>query len=158
MTDKDQCRAAFEQWAVSIDGPFIESELKQDGDGNYECTEACYARDGWQAAWSHQSAALAAAQEREAKIIQAALMRMDSVTKQSFRDAIAALSQSSHEQVRQAPAQTDTGIPVSHTLNHSEKARQVGCERDDGLLNVHREDEYCEVCKHLAAPSGKEEQ
>jgi hypothetical protein len=36
----------------------------------------------------------------------------------------------------------------------SEKAgaSQVGCERDDGLLNVHPETEVCEVCRPKAAP------
>ena len=29
------------------------------------------------------------------------------------------------------------------------KAMQVGCENDDGTLNIHAENEYCDVCKHL---------
>lgn len=31
---------------------------------------------------------------------------------------------------------------------------KVGCEREDGTLNVHGEAEYCDVCRHLK-PGGK---
>lgn len=51
------------------------------------------------------------------------------------------------------PEEAGPWLPYRRTPAPSED-REVGCEREDGLLNIHPESEYCEVC--APAPSGEE--
>lgn len=46
----EEIRREFEQWAVSIDGPFIQSELSTDSEGLYHNDFVAYAWHGYLAA------------------------------------------------------------------------------------------------------------